>query len=101
MFPITSTVAILVVCYKSVVALPARPVNLPPFIRLGWVFLGLIVVAVLSRSGPAAWLRKAGDVLATTDAGPAESRPAPSAGRAVMCDAAGPAVSGEAAGDTQ
>src|SRR5262249_34739050 len=72
-FPVASSIAIIVVCYKSVVPLPAWPVNLAPFITAGWVVLGLIVVVVLSRSGRAAWLTRAGDVLATSDAGPAEA----------------------------
>jgi hypothetical protein len=62
-----------VVCYKSVVPLPAWPVSLAPFITIGWIIIGLIVVFVLSRSGRAEWLQRAGDVLATSDAGPAEA----------------------------
>lgn len=71
-FPVASSVAIGVVCYKSVVPLPAWPVNLAPFITIGWLVIGLVVVTVLSRSGRAEWLRRAGDVLATSDAGPLE-----------------------------
>jgi amino acid transporter len=72
-FPVASTIAIAVVCYKSVVPLPAWPVSLAPFITIGWIIIGLIVVFVLSRSGRAEWLQRAGDVLATSDAGPAEA----------------------------
>jgi amino acid transporter len=72
-FPVASTIAIGVVCYKSVVPLPAWPVSLAPFITIGWIVIGLVVVFVLSKSGRAEWLQRAGDVLATSDEGPAEA----------------------------
>ena len=90
-FPVASSIAIVVVCYKSVVPLPAWPVNLAPFITAGWVVLGLIVVAVLSRSGRAAWLTRAGDVLATSDAGPAEGVAHHGTARPLPADPAGEA----------
>jgi amino acid transporter len=65
-FPVASSVALVVVCYKSVVPLPAWPVSLAPFITIGWVVIGLVVVALLQRSGRAEWLQRAGDVLKAT-----------------------------------
>lgn len=66
-FPVASSVAIVVVCYKSVVPLPAWPVSLAPFIAGGWIIVGLVVVVVLQRSGRTEWLQRAGDVLARSE----------------------------------
>jgi len=68
-FPVVSSAALLVVCYKSVVPLPAWPVSLAPFITIGWIVVGLVVVTLLHRSGRAEWLQRAGNVLTVTDAG--------------------------------
>jgi len=47
--PIIGSVALAVVVYYSVVPLPAWPVSLAPFIVLGWLVLGCVVVAVVYR----------------------------------------------------
>ncbi len=47
--PAIGSIALAVVVYYSVVPLPAWPVSLAPFIVLGWLIVGGIVVAVMYR----------------------------------------------------
>lgn len=54
------SVALGVVVYYSVVPLPAWPVSLAPFIVLGWLVLGGIVVAAVYRGDRAGNLALAG-----------------------------------------
>jgi hypothetical protein len=58
--PLIGSVALGVVVYYSVVPLPAWPVSLAPFIVLGWLVVGAIVVAVVYRGGRARNLPLAG-----------------------------------------
>ncbi len=58
--PIVGIVALGVVVYYSVVPLPAWPVSLAPFIVLGWLIVGGIVVAVVYRGERAGNLALAG-----------------------------------------
>jgi amino acid transporter len=58
-FPIFSTIALIYVGYKSIVPLPASPVNAAPFIVAGWLILGLALVWGMSRTGQEDWLRRA------------------------------------------
>ncbi len=88
-FPVASSIAIGVVCYKSVVPLPAWPVSLAPFITIGWLLIGIVVVIVLSKSGRASWLQRAGDVLATADAEPGVTTAAAGAAHVQPGDVAG------------
>jgi amino acid transporter len=58
--PGIGSVALIVVVYYSVVPLPAWPVSLAPFIVLGWLIVGCIVVAVVYRGTRASNLALAG-----------------------------------------
>jgi amino acid transporter len=50
-FPIVSSVALILVGYKSLVPLPAWPVSLAPWIGLGWLALGVVIVwAIWARA---------------------------------------------------
>ena len=42
--PVIGSIALLVVCYYSVVPLPAWPVSLAPFIVVGWLIIGAIAM---------------------------------------------------------
>jgi amino acid transporter len=59
-FPLISTIALIVVGYKSIVPLPTGPVMWAPFLVAAWLILGIIVVLALSRTGREEWLTKAG-----------------------------------------
>jgi amino acid transporter len=61
-FPAVSTAALGYVCYKSLVPLPAPPVGAAPWIALGMLVSGVIVVFAISATGREEWLRKAGAV---------------------------------------
>jgi len=61
-FPVVSTAALGYVCYKSLVPLPALPVGAAPWIALGMLVIGVIVVFAISWTGREEWLRKAGAV---------------------------------------
>ena len=58
--PLIGSVALGVVVYYSVVPLPAWPVSLAPFIVLGWLVVGCIVVAFVYRGNRAQNLALAG-----------------------------------------
>jgi amino acid transporter len=58
--PVIGIIALAVVVYYSVNPLPAWPVSLAPFIVLGWLVVGGIVVAVVYRGGRAGNLALAG-----------------------------------------
>jgi amino acid transporter len=61
-FPVVSTAALGYVCYKSLSPLPALPVGAAPWIALGMLVIGVIVVFAISWTGREEWLRKAGAV---------------------------------------
>jgi amino acid transporter len=50
-FPVISSVALILVGYKSLVPLPAWPVSLAPWIGLGWLALGLAIVWAIRARG--------------------------------------------------
>jgi peptidoglycan biosynthesis protein MviN/MurJ (putative lipid II flippase) len=58
--PAVGSLGLAVVVYYSVNPLPAWPVSLAPFIVLGWLVLGIIVVAIVYRGPRAANLALAG-----------------------------------------
>ena len=58
--PAVGSVGLAVVVYYSVNPLPAWPVSLAPFIVLGWLVLGIIVVSIVYRGPRAANLALAG-----------------------------------------
>ena len=60
LIPLIGSVALGVVVYYSVVPLPAWPVSLAPFIVLGWLVVGCIVVAVVYRGNRSRNLALAG-----------------------------------------
>ena len=61
--PAIGPVALGVVVYYSVVPLPAWPVSLAPFIVLGWLLVGCIVVAVVYRGDRSRNLALAGTAM--------------------------------------
>jgi amino acid transporter len=58
--PVIGIIALAVVVYYSVNPLPAWPVSLAPFIVLGWLAVGVVVVTVLYRGDRAGNLALAG-----------------------------------------
>jgi amino acid transporter len=58
--PGIGSIALIVVCYYSVVPLPAWPVSLAPFIVLGWLIVGAIVMTLTYRGSRAGNLALAG-----------------------------------------
>lgn len=60
LIPAIGSIALAVVVYYSVVPLPAWPVSLAPFIVLGWLVVGVAVVAVIYRGSRAQNLAMAG-----------------------------------------
>jgi amino acid transporter len=58
--PGIGSVGLIVVCYYSLVPLPAWPVSLAPFVVLGWLVLGAIVMLVVYRGPRANQLALAG-----------------------------------------
>ena len=49
--PGIGSVALIVVCYYSVVPLPPWPVSAAPFVVLGWLLIGAVVMLVIFRGG--------------------------------------------------
>jgi amino acid transporter len=64
LIPLIGIVALGLVVYYSVNPLPAYPVSLAPFIVLGWLVVGILVVSWLVRSGRESQLVHAGDAAA-------------------------------------
>jgi amino acid transporter len=58
--PGIGSVALIVVCYYSVVPLPPWPVSLAPFIVLGWLAVGAVVMALVYRGSRSRNLAMAG-----------------------------------------
>jgi amino acid transporter len=73
-FPLVSTVALGYVAYKSMVPLPPLPIGAAPFIALGMLVVGVIIVYAISSTGREEWLRKASAVY---EGGEAEEAKAP------------------------
>jgi len=61
-FPVACTLALIWVGYKSIIPLPAAPVEYAPFVVLGWLVAGVILVWAVSRTGREEWLIKASEV---------------------------------------
>jgi amino acid transporter len=59
-FPLVGTLALVWVVYKSVVPLPAAPVRYAPFIFLGWLAIGIVLLVVMRLRGKEGWLLEAG-----------------------------------------
>jgi amino acid transporter len=58
-YPIVSTIALLILCYKSLVPLPDFPVRWAPIIVAVWMVFGLALVIVLFATGREDWLQRA------------------------------------------
>jgi amino acid transporter len=65
-FPILSTVAMLVVAYKSVVPLPEPPARYALVLFLGYTAVGVGVLAYFRLKGNEDWLTKAGQAMQET-----------------------------------
>lgn len=61
--PLIGTVALGFVVYYSVNPLPAYPISLAPFIVLGWILLGIVILIWMVRSGRASLLAHAKDAV--------------------------------------
>jgi len=61
-FPLASTAALGYVAFKSMIPIPSLPIGAAPWIALGMLVTGLIVVFAISSTGREEWLRKAGAV---------------------------------------
>jgi amino acid transporter len=70
--PLIGTLALALVVYESVNPLPAWPIKLAPFIVLGWLGVGVLVLVVMLASGRESWLARAGDAVAERIATPEE-----------------------------
>ena len=71
-FPIVGTLALAWVVYKSLVPLPAAPVRYAPFIFLGWLAIGIVLLIVMRLRGREAWLLQAGKAASEHVETPAE-----------------------------
>jgi hypothetical protein len=58
--PAIGSIALVVVVYYSVVPLPSWPISLAPFIVLGWLALGVVLLFAVFRGPRAAMFEKAG-----------------------------------------
>jgi amino acid transporter len=61
-FPVLSTAALGYVSFKSMIPLPPSPLIAAPFIALGMLVTGAILVYAISSTGREEWLRKAAAV---------------------------------------
>ncbi|MDQ6818296.1 MAG: APC family permease, partial [Actinomycetota bacterium] len=61
--PLIGTVALVLVVYYSVNPLPAYPISLAPFIVLGWIVLGVAILAWMITSGRESLLAHAKDAV--------------------------------------
>jgi amino acid transporter len=58
-YPTASTLILLILCYKSVVPLPAAPASWAPLIVAVWIVLGLMVILGMRWLGREEWLQRA------------------------------------------
>ncbi len=65
-FPTISTIALLILFYKSLVPAPSYPVRWAPLIVGAWTALGLLLVLVSYLTGREAWLLRASAASETT-----------------------------------
>ncbi len=63
-FPIVSSIALIIVGYESLNPLPAWPVKLAAPIVVVWLGVGVLVLLGMLSSGRSAWLARAGDAIA-------------------------------------
>ena len=63
-FPIVSSIALIIVGYESLNPLPAWPVKLAAPIVVVWLGIGVLVLVGLLSSGRSGWLQRAGDAIA-------------------------------------
>jgi amino acid transporter len=61
--PLIGSVALVLVVYYSVNPLPPYPINLAPFIVIGWILLGAAILTWMVRSGRASLLAHAKDAV--------------------------------------
>ncbi|HEX3977965.1 MAG TPA: amino acid permease, partial [Solirubrobacteraceae bacterium] len=61
--PLIGSVALVLVVYYSVNPLPAYPINLAPFIVIGWILVGAAILTWMVRSGRASLLAHAKDAV--------------------------------------
>jgi amino acid transporter len=57
-YPFVSTIALLILCYKSIVPLPDYPVRWAPIIVAIWMLMGLLLVMVSFAMGREEWLHR-------------------------------------------
>jgi amino acid transporter len=62
LFPLFSTIALIVVLWNSVNPIPAAPVGYAVYIAAAWLLAGVILLFVMSRTGRERWLMEAGRV---------------------------------------
>jgi amino acid transporter len=72
-FPVVSSVALLLVGYESLNPFPAYPVSLALPIVIVWLLIGIVVVIVMRARRGDAWLAQAGQAIATSDSADAEA----------------------------
>ncbi|GAA3698396.1 APC family permease [Nonomuraea antimicrobica] len=70
--PIFSTIVLLYVGYKTVSPLPEGINGWAPVVAVAWFVAGLLVVAVLSRTGRGDWMARIGRAIAADDGSQAE-----------------------------
>ena len=58
-FPLVSTAALGYVAFKSMIPIPPLPIGAAPWIALGMLVVGVILVFAISSTGREEWLRKA------------------------------------------
>jgi amino acid transporter len=63
-FPIVSSIALIIVGYESLNPLPPWPVKLAAPIVVVWLAIGVVVLFGMLSSGRSGWLQRAGDAIA-------------------------------------
>jgi amino acid transporter len=58
-YPAVSTIALLILSFNSIVPLPPSPVVWAPVIVAVWIFLGLLIIAMMRFFGREEWLQRA------------------------------------------
>ena len=59
-FPLASTIALIVVGYKSLNPWPTGDVKWAPWLVAAWLIVGILILVYMNRTGREAWLARSG-----------------------------------------
>jgi amino acid transporter len=88
--PILSTAILLYIGYKTLSPLPTGVDRWAPVVAVGWFVAGLIVVAVLSRTGRLSWMTRVGGAVAAAGELPGLQPPGTGGGQVSQTSGAQP-----------